>query len=119
MLAGYWGLEILLKFMPPNVPRLQYISLDTRVFLFTTLVSILTGVLFGLVPAWQASKVNLAEALKDAGRASSAGRWIRSHSLFVTSEVALVTVLLIGAVLMMQSFRRLLAVDLGFKPSAC
>ena len=116
LLVGYWGLEILLKFIPANVPRLQYTSLDTRVLLFTALISILTGVLFGLVPAWQASNVNLAEALKEAGRASSTGRWFRSHSWFVTSEVALVTVLLIGAVLMLQSFRRLLAVDPGFKP---
>jgi putative ABC transport system permease protein len=116
LLVGYWGLEILLKFMPPTIPRRQYISLDTRVFLFTALISILTGVLFGLMPAWQASKVNLAEALKEAGRSSSAGRWFRSHGWVVTSEVALVTVLLIGAVLMLQSFRRLLAVDPGFRP---
>jgi putative ABC transport system permease protein len=90
--------------------------LDTNVFLFTALISILTGVLFGLVPAWQASKVNLAEALQDAGRTNAAGRGIRSHSLLVTAEVALVTILLVGAGLMLQSFRRLLAVDPGFKP---
>ena len=116
LLLGYWGLDVLLKFIPPNVPRLQDISLDTNVFLFTTLISILTGLLFGLVPAWQASKVNLAEALKDASRTNSAGRGIRSHSLLVTAEVALVVVLLVGAVLMLQSFRRLLAVDPGFRP---
>ena len=114
LLLGYWGLDVLLSFIPPNVPRLQDVSLDTHVFLFTALISILTGVLFGLVPAWQASKVNLAEALKDAGRSNSAGRGIRSHSLLVTAEVALVAILLVGAVLMLQSFRRLLAVDPGF-----
>jgi putative ABC transport system permease protein len=106
----------LLKFIPPNVPRLQNVTLDTNVFLFTALISMLTGVLFGLVPAWQASKVNLAEALKDAGRTNSAGRGIRSHSLLVIAEVALVAILLVGAVLMLQSFRRLLSVDPGFKP---
>ncbi|MEP7340697.1 MAG: ABC transporter permease [Acidobacteriota bacterium] len=116
LLLGYWGLGALLKFIPPDVPRLQNVTLDTNVFLFTALISILTGVLFGLVPAWQASKVNLAEALKDTSRTNSAGRGIRSHSLLVTAEVALVAVLLIGAVLMLQSFRRLLAVDPGFKP---
>src|SRR5262249_18410106 len=99
----------------PNVPRLQNVTLDINVFLFTALISILTGVLFGLVPAWQASKVNLAEALKDAGRTNSAGRGIHSHGLLVTAEVALAAILLIGAVLTLQSFWRLLAVDPGFK----
>jgi putative ABC transport system permease protein len=116
LLFGYWGLSALLKLIPPDVPRLQDITLNTTVFLFTALVSVLTGMLFGLVPAWQASKVNLAEALKDAARTNSVGRGIRSHSLLVTAEIALVAVLLIGAVLMLQSFRRLLAVDPGFKP---
>jgi len=116
LLLGYWGLDALLKFIPPNVPRLQDVALDASVFLFTALISMLTGVLFGLVPAWQASKVNLADALKDASRANSAGRGIRSHSLLVSAEVALVVILLIGAALMLQSFRRLLAVDPGFKP---
>jgi putative ABC transport system permease protein len=116
LLFGYWGLDVLLRFIPPNVPRLQDVSLDAQVFLFTALIAILTGVLFGLVPAWQASKVNLAEALKEAGRSNSAGRGVRSHSLLVTAEVALVAVLLIGAVLMLQSFRRLQAVDPGFRP---
>ncbi|HKS43403.1 MAG TPA: ABC transporter permease [Blastocatellia bacterium] len=116
LLFGYLGLKVLLSFIPPNVPRLQNISLDAHVFFFTALVSILTGVLFGLVPAWQASKVNLAEALKDAGRSNSGGRGIRSHSLLVTAEVALVAILLVGAVLMLQSFQRLMAVDPGFNP---
>lgn len=115
LLLGYWGLDLLLSFIPPNVPRLQNITLDTNVFLFTALISILTGALFGLVPAWQASKVNLAEALKDAGRTNS-GRGLRSHSLLVTAEVALVAILLVGAVLMLQSFRRLMGVDPGFNP---
>jgi len=116
LLLGYWGLDLLLSFIPPTVPRLQDISLDTHVLLFTASISILTGALFGLVPAWQASNVNLIEALKDAGRANSAGRGIRSHNLLVTVEVALAAVLLVGAVLMLQSFQRLLAVDPGFKP---
>jgi predicted permease len=118
LLLGHWGLDILLSFIPPTVPRLREISLDTHVLLFTALISILTGVLFGLVPAWQASKVNLAEALKNAGRTNSAGsgRGNRGHSLLVTAEVALAAVLLVGAVLMLQSFQRLLAVDPGFRP---
>jgi len=116
LLLGYWALDVLLSFIPPTVPRLQEISLDAQVLLFTTLISMLTGALFGLIPALQASKVNLAEALKDAGRANSSGRGVRSHSLLVTAEVALAAVLLVGAVLMLQSFHRLLGVDPGFKP---
>jgi putative ABC transport system permease protein len=111
LLLGSWGLDLLLRFVPTNVPRLQNISLDTQVLLFTTFTSLLTGALFGLIPAWQASKVNLAEALKDAGRTNSAGRGLRSHSLLVTAEVALAAILLVGAALMLQSFQRLLAVD--------
>jgi predicted permease len=90
--------------------------LDTQVLLFTASISTLTGALFGLVPAIQASKVSLVEGLKDADRANSAGRSARSHSLLVTIEVALAAVLMVGAVLMLQSFQRLLAVDPGFKP---
>jgi putative ABC transport system permease protein len=118
LLLGSWGLDFLLRFVPPTMPRLQDISLDNRVLLFTALISVLTGVLFGLIPALQASKVNLAESLKDAGRANSAERGLRSQSWLVTAEVALVAVLLVGAALMLQSFQRLLTVDLGFKPEA-
>jgi putative ABC transport system permease protein len=116
LLLGSWGLNVLLSFTPPTTPRLQDISLDINVLLFTALITILTGALFGLAPAWQASKAPLAEALNDAGRANSAGRGARSYSLLVTTEVALAAVLLVGAVLMLQSFQRLLAVDPGFKP---
>jgi putative ABC transport system permease protein len=116
LLLGYWGLGVLLKFIPPNMPRMQNITLDTNVFIFTALISMLTGVLFGLVPAWQASKVNLADALKDASHTNSAGRSNRSHNLLVIAEVALVAILLVGAVLMLQSFRRRLAIDPGFRP---
>jgi predicted permease len=116
LLFGYGGLHLLLRFIPANVPRLQEVSFDAQVFLFTAVLSILTGVLFGLAPAWQLSKVNLAEALKAADRSGSAGSRLRSHSLLVTGEVALVAILLVGAALMLQSFGRLMAVDPGFKP---
>jgi putative ABC transport system permease protein len=116
LMLGYWGLDVLLSCVPPTVPRLQEISLDTHVLLFTASLSILTGVMFGLIPTWQASKVNLTEALKGPGLANSAQRGAGGHSLLVTAEVAIVSVLLVGAVLMLRSFQRLLAVDPGFKP---
>jgi len=69
---GYVGLEVLLRFIPPNVPRLQNITMDGNVLLFTALITLLTGALFGLVPAWQASRLSLAESLNISGRMNSA-----------------------------------------------
>lgn len=116
LVVGYWALHLLLIFIPPSVPRLQDISLNGQVFLFTAFISLLTGVLFGLAPAWQSSKLNLVEALKKSAQTNFAARRINSHSLLVGVEVALVAVLLVGAGLMLKSFRHLLAVDPGFKP---
>jgi putative ABC transport system permease protein len=112
---GYVGLDVLLRFIPPNVPRLQNITLDGNVLVFTALITLLTGALFGLVPAWQASRLSLAQALNISGRMNSAAGGSRSSGLLVTVEFALAVVLLIGASLMLQSFRRLLAVDPGFR----
>ena len=115
LLLGYSALHTLLIFVPTNVPRLQNVSLDSQVLLFTAFISLLTGVLFGLAPACQASKLNLTEALKSSTR-NSAGKRINSHSFLVSVQIALVAVLLVSAILMLKSFRRLLAVDPGFKP---
>lgn len=116
LLFGYFGLSVLLTFIPANVPRLQDVSLNGQVFLFTAFISLLTGVLFGLAPALQASKLNLVEALKNSLQTNSGGTRIRSQSVLVCMQVALVTVLLVGSVLMLKSFRRLLSVDPGFRP---
>lgn len=116
LLLGYWGLHVLLTFIPANVPRIQNVTLDSKVFIFTAIISLLTGVLFGLAPAFQASKLNLIEALKSSAQMHSAGTRIRAHRLLVCVQVALVAVLLVGAVLMLKSFRRLMAVDPGFRP---
>ncbi|HEU4794916.1 MAG TPA: ABC transporter permease, partial [Pyrinomonadaceae bacterium] len=115
LLLGYSALHTLLTFVPTNVPRLQNVALDSQVFLFTAFISLLTGALFGLAPAWQASKLNVTEALKSSTR-NSAGKRINSHSFLVSIQIALVAVLLVSALLMVKSFRRLLAVDPGFRP---
>jgi putative ABC transport system permease protein len=116
LLLAIWSLDLLVSLKPANLPRLAEIGVNRTVFLFTAAVSVLTGVLFGLVPAWQVSKIDLNEGLKESGRGSDAPRRQRMRSLLVISEVALSIVLLVGAGLMIRSFARLLAVDPGFKP---
>src|SRR5256714_2768459 len=116
LLLAIWSLDLLVSLKPANLPRLAEIGVNRTVFLFTAAVSLLTGVLFGLVPAWPDSQMDLNEGLKESGRGGSdAPRRHRMRALLVISEVALSLVLLIGAGLMIRSFSRLLAVDPGFK----
>jgi putative ABC transport system permease protein len=113
LLLATWGVDFILKTSPDAIPRAQEIGMDNRVFVFTFAVSILTGLVFGLIPAWQSSKVDMHETLKEAGRGNSGSRqWLRS-SLVVT-EVAAALVLLVGAGLLIRSFYRLHQVDPGF-----
>src|SRR5439155_17263356 len=107
----------LIALSPEDIPRLDQIGIDGRVLGFTVLVSLFTGLVFGLVPALQASKPDLNESLKESGRSSTAGiERRRVRSALVVLEVALSLVLLIGAGLMIKSFNRLQRVDLGFNP---
>ena len=111
------GLKALVALAPDNVPRLNEVGVDLRVLAFTFGVSLLTGVVFGLVPAFQASRPDMNESLKEGGKGSSKGaRGRRIRNLLVVSEVALALVLLTGAGLMIRSFLRLQEVDPGFKP---
>ena len=116
LLLGAWGVQVILALSPPNIPRLTETTLDGRVFLFSLFISLATGVIFGLAPAWYASKVNLSEALNAESRSGTLAGRHRTYGLLVIAEVALAVVLLSGAGLMLQSFMRLLAVDPGFKP---
>src|SRR5262249_23708921 len=101
---------------PTIVPRIDQIAVDARVLLFTMVVSVATGVGFGLAPALKASSIDLIASLKDAGRGSrSGGR--RMRAALVIGEVALAVVLLVGAGLTIRSFAALTAIDLGFEPS--
>lgn len=113
---GAWGIRVILALSPSNVSRLNETTLDGRVLLFTVFASLATGVLFGLAPAWNASRINLNEALNAGGRSGVESGRHRTHGLWVAAEVALAVMLLTGAGLMVQSFVRLQAVDLGFKP---
>ena len=116
LLLGMWGVQVILALSPPNIPRLHETALDGRVFLFSLCISLLTGAIFGLAPAWHASKVNLSEALNAESRSGTASGRHHTHGLLVIAEVALAVILLTGAGLMFQSFLRLQAVDPGFKP---
>jgi putative ABC transport system permease protein len=117
LLLAVWGVDVIIKLSPASVPRLAETAIDARVFLFALGVSILTGVVFGLAPALQASKTDLAESLKDGGRGGSAGAGrSRMRAVLVVSEVALSLVLLVGAGLLVKSFRQLVTTDPGYSP---
>jgi putative ABC transport system permease protein len=108
LLIALWGVDSLGKLQATNLPRLQEITVDARVLAFTALLTVLTAVVFGLVPAWQASKFDLQRALKEKS-AAAIGSW-RHHywrNLLLIGEVALSLALLVGAGLLVNSFLRL------------
>jgi len=111
---AYWGIGALLSLNEGGIPRSNEIGIDARVLLFTVGVSLLTGVLFGLFPAWQTSKTDLHAVLKEGGRSGSAQRSVRG--LFVVVEVAAALVLLVVAGLLLKSFQKLQEVNPGFRP---
>ena len=117
VLLGWWGLHLFIALSPGNIPRLSAVALDGTALSFTLGLALLTGVLFGLAPAWQFSRPNLNEALKEANRGASAGTGAgRTRNGLVVAEVALSVVLLAGAGLMLQSFARMLHAERGFQP---
>jgi putative ABC transport system permease protein len=117
LLLAQWGMDLLLKLAPQNLPRMSGVSLDGSALAFTATVTLLTGLIFGLVPALQSSKPNLSETMKDGGRGSTeGGRRQLVRSALVVLEVASAMVLLVGAGLLIKSFWRLQKVDPGFNP---
>jgi putative ABC transport system permease protein len=110
---AYWGLQLLVALAPDNIPRLREITIDPRVLGFTFAVSLLTGLIFGLVPALQSSRPDLNDALKEGARGSSGGNRV-VRNLFVVTEMALALILLVGAGLMLRSFSQLHQVKTGF-----
>jgi putative ABC transport system permease protein len=115
LLFALWGGDLLVALSGDDIPRATQINLDWRVLGFTLLVSFVTGVLFGLVPALHAAKFELTESLKEGGRSSVEGaRRNRVRSALVVAEMTVALVLLVGAGLLMQSLRRLQHVNPGF-----
>jgi putative ABC transport system permease protein len=117
LLLAVWGTDLLINISPSNMPRISEITIDYRVLGFTFAISLLTGVIFGLLPALQALRFNINESLKSEGRGvvGSSGR-NRARSVLIVTEIALALVLLVGAGLLIKSFKRLGEVDPGFKP---
>jgi putative ABC transport system permease protein len=116
VLVAYLAIPPIQTLSAGSIPRATSISIDAAVLTFAVATSIVTGLLFGLAPAWQVSRSSLGSVLKEGGRSSvgSGGRWVRNGLL--VAEVALSIVLLVGAVLLLRSFARLTNVDPGFRP---
>ena len=116
LLVAWLGLRTLLALSPATLPALSAAGLDWRLLMFTLLVSIATGLLFGVVPALQATRGDVSDGLREGSRGSVASRRAnRTRGVLVVLEVALAVVLLVGALLLVRTFVRLLSVDAGFR----
>src|SRR4030095_615219 len=115
LLLGMSGIRLLLPFVPSSLPRLSSVHLDVRTLAFTVLASLLTGVVFGLAPAFQSARSNVSETLRESGRTGTSARQQRLRNGFVIAEIALAVVVLTGAGLALKSFWRLHTVESGFK----
>ena len=115
VLLAFWGVDLFLALAPTDLPRLAEVGVDSRVLFFATLVSLLTGLVFGTVPAWRAARVDLVRGLAEGGSAGASPAGRRLRSALVVAEVALSLVLLVGAGLLLRSLFAVLTVDPGFE----
>src|ERR1700719_1718698 len=115
VIPSIWGLELLKQIGARTIPRLAEVNIDLVVLIFTAVVAVGTGILFGLIPAFASAKPELTEALKEGGRGSTTGaRRNRLRNSLVGAEIALALVLLVCACLLMKSYMRLQNIDPGF-----
>jgi putative ABC transport system permease protein len=115
-LLAVWVNDWLVSLSPVEIPRLAEVRIDARVLGFTFAVSLLTGLLFGVAPAWQASQLNLNESLKESSKSTENRHSRRLRGALVAGEIAMASVLLVGAGLMLKSLYRLQHVEPGFNP---
>ena len=119
LVIAFWGVPALVAVLPQSqlnaMPFLKALNINSGILTFSFALSLLTGLIFGLAPALQSSKLDLNEALKEGGRQTSIGAGHRLRSAMVVTEIALAVVLLVGAGLMMKSLFRLLQTNVGFK----
>jgi len=115
LVAALWGVDALIALSPSVLPRSGEIGIDARVMLFSVIVSLATGLLFGIAPAFHTSRINLVQGLKEGGLGTGliTGR-INLRNLLVVAEIGLALVLLAGAGLLIKSFARLYQIDPGF-----
>jgi len=116
VLLAFWGIDLFQRLNGGLLPRAEEVTVDPRVLVFSLLVSLITGLGFGLLPAWQNSKVSLQDALSENSRTAAGSGSRRLRSGLVIAEVALSFVLLLSAGLLLKSFSRLVDVDPGFRP---
>ncbi len=116
IVVAWWAVQVLRTSMPDGVPRVTAIALDLRVMAAAAGLSLLTGILFGILPALHLSKPDLSSVLKHGSRSSAGSLRQRTRSALVVAEVALAVVLLVGAALFIESFRSLARIDPGFDP---
>jgi|HubBroStandDraft_2_1064218.scaffolds.fasta_scaffold21620_2 putative ABC transport system permease protein len=117
LLLAFEALQGLIAWLPADLPRVSEIHVDARVLAFGLALSVLSGVIFGLAPAWHGTESRLAEALEGARGAGEERTSHRARNIFVVTETALAIVLLIGAGLLIRSFARLQQVNVGFNPA--
>jgi hypothetical protein len=113
-----WALNLLVRFAPGDIPRLDQVRIDGTTVVFTFLTAVAAGLLFGVAPAFQVRAQRLHDALLASGRGLVSGSHQRARQLLVVAQIALSLMLLVGAVLLAQSFTRLQRVDAGFSGSS-
>jgi putative ABC transport system permease protein len=117
LLLAAWAIRLIRRFAPQDIPHLQVAHLNLRVLVFTLLMSLLTGILFGLAPVLAAFRVSLNDTLKEGGSQSGSGTGTRrAQKVLMVAEIALSFVLFIGAALLVKSFHQLTAIQPGFDP---
>jgi predicted permease len=118
VLAAKLTLSFILRFVPASVPRLAEVGVDRTVLLFALLISIFTGIIFGLAPAFQAMKADMTAAIREGAQGSGySAKTFRLRSVLIVSELALAVVLMVGAGLLLRTFWGLLEENPGFNPS--
>jgi predicted permease len=115
LMLAKWGTAAAIVAVPRSIPRAEEIGLNLRVLLFTLCISVITGLVFGLMPALRSSRANMGETLKGTGRTISSSR-SRAQAVFVVGEMAMALVLLVGAGLMLRTLMQLWGLDPGFNP---
>jgi putative ABC transport system permease protein len=116
VLLAFWAVQLFLRLIPQNIPRLEDVSVDGIVLLFALAVSLAASLLFGLAPALRIRGLRLNDSLGEGGRGTQGSARSRMRGLLVSCEIAAATILVVGAALMLESFVRLASLEPGFSP---